>query len=107
MHLKLIDQQFKTVRYGCVCVCVCVFVYVYTHTYDAHIHTCVYTHIATQKSHGKHKPKICNRFIHQKNKKESKHNTKDSDQVTREDSKSIKEQQIKKKTTLQNNSNTI
>ena len=43
MHLKLRDQQLKTIMY--VCVYVCVYIYIYTHT---HIYIqCVYIYICT------------------------------------------------------------
>ena len=39
------------------------------------------------KSNGKHKPKKTVRDIHIKKKKQFKHNTKDNQQITREDNK--------------------
>ena len=43
----------------------------------------LHTHRAIYKSHGNHKAKIYN--THMQNRKESKHNTKDSHQITREE----------------------
>ena len=48
-------------------------------------------YIVIHELHGNHKPKINNRNTH-KTKKESKHNTKDSHQITREESKRRNEQ---------------
>ena len=55
--------------------------------------------IVIYELHANHKPKIYNRYLHIQKKKEPKHNTKDSHQIT---GKRSKEKEINKKE-IQNN----
>ena len=56
----------------------------------------VYIYIAISKPHGNCKPKIYNRYA-QKKKKQSKHNTKDSYQITREQKRKGRKKTYKNK----------
>ena len=82
MHLKLRDQQLKTIIY----------IYIYINIY-------IYIYIAIQKPYGNHKPKTYNKYKH-KQEKGSKHNTKYIHSITREQKK-------KEKKTYKNNPKTM
>ena len=77
MHLKLREQQLKTILY------MCIYIYIYIHTYTIYIYICIrllYQNLmvtANQKS----------TIDTQKRKKERKHKAKDSHQITREENK--------------------
>ena len=69
LHLKLRDQQLKTIL--CVSICLSICIYIYTYTY-----------IPRAKPHGNCKPKIYNKHT-RTHTEQSKHNTKDSHQLKR------------------------
>ena len=80
VHLKLRDQQLKTIIY--------IHIYIYTHIY---IHTHVYIYVYIYRLLYKNLMVTTNQKsiidIHTKKEEESKHNTKDSHQITREQKK--------------------
>ena len=54
----------------------------------------IYREVTISKPHGNHKPKIYNRY---QKKRQSKHNTKDSHQITREENKRGREEKDQQK----------
>ena len=84
MYLKLRDRQLKTSMCICVCVCVCVYIYIYIYIY-IYTHTYIYILLYKNLMVTTNQKSITD--IHKKKKKESKHKTKDSHQITRGENK--------------------